>query len=109
MQRDKLTDTRTTGRAELKMCFGMLCDDVIEIRSTPTPQSVDADEEYELFFSIVSDDGFSQSGKNLDDIWNGILDQLELGNTFPGAAPRSTRPDVYKVTKIYFYRFYANF
>ena len=86
-----------------------ICDDVIEIRSTPTPPSVDAEEEYELFFSIVSDDGFSQSGKNLDDIWNGILDQLELGNTFPGAAPRSTRPDVYKVTKIYFYRFYANF
>ena len=64
-----------------------------------TPPSVDQpdQEEFELFFSIVSDDGFAQSGKNLEEIWNGLLDQLENDHTFPGAAPRSTRPNVYKV------------
>ena len=74
-------------------------DDIIELRS-PTPPSVggETEEEYELFFSIVSEDGFSQSGKSLDAIWNNVLDQLEVGShTFPGSAPRSTRPDVYKV------------
>ena len=63
--------------------------------STPT-QVDDEQDEYELFFTVVSSDGFSQSGKDLESIWNEILSKLEDSGNFPGSAPRWTRPDVYK-------------
>ena len=63
-----------------------------------TPPAVDDldQDEYELFFTIVSDDGYRQSGKDLEAIWNEILDSLDTSGNHPGCAPRSTRPDVYK-------------
>ena len=64
--------------------------------STPTQVDEEQDE-YELFFTVVSSDGFSQSGKDLETIWNEILNKLEDSGNFPGSAPRWTRPDVYKV------------
>ena len=72
--------------------------DLVKETRPKTPPAVDEleQDEYELFFTIVSDDGYRQSGKDLEAIWNEILDSLEESGNFPGCAPRSTRPDVYK-------------
>ena len=77
------------------------CKKTKTISRPATPEIVDEIEpeetdEFELFFTLVSDDGLQKSGKDLEIIWDEILDMLQTGGNFPGAAPKELRPDVYK-------------
>ena len=77
------------------------------IPRSKTPEIVDEEEpeendEFELFFTLVSDDGLQKSGKDLDVLWDEVLDLLQTGGNFPGAASRDLRPDVYKGQLRYF-------
>ena len=77
------------------------CQKTKTISRPATPEIVDEIEpeetdEFELFFTLVSDDGLQKSGKDLEVIWDEILDMLQTGGNFPGAAPKELRPDVYK-------------
>ncbi|CAG5105488.1 Oidioi.mRNA.OKI2018_I69.chr1.g2170.t3.cds [Oikopleura dioica] len=60
-----------------------------------TPDAVDEVEEYNLMFSIVSEDGVRKSGKDLESLWNEIIDELPTSGRLPGSAPKATRPDVF--------------
>ena len=74
-----------------------------------TPLAVEAEDEpdeYELFFTLVSDDGFRRSGKDLEQIWNNVIDQLPVDGNFPGAAHKQTRPDVYQGNFVKIWNFY---
>lgn len=47
-----------------------------KVERAETPEAVDELEEYNLSFSIVSEDGVRKSGRDLEKMWNDIIDEL---------------------------------